>query len=146
MNAISWGKRIRKAAVLSLLLGVAGFALPGCYYDNPSYYGRRTVGTAYYASAPAPYYGGYYGAGYPGYGYGPGYGTVAVGISSYGGRGYYPRSRYYRGSRNYRGYRGARYQRTGASQEVRNRNRSARTRQGSAATRRQAQLRAGQVE
>ena len=116
---------MRKAAALSLLLGVAGFALTGCYYDDPYYYGGRTVGTGYYASyAPGPYYGSYYG--YPGYYSGPGYGSVAVGISSYGGPSYYGGPRYYRG---YRTYRGAHYQRTGQY-----RTRSART------VRRQAQV------
>lgn len=97
-------RRIRGTAVATVLLGIVAFASSGCYDDR--YYGRRVVGTGYYASYGSPYYGGYspyYGPGYGydyGYGYGPYYGgtSVAVGISS-------NRGRYYRGgSRHRRGY------------------------------------------
>jgi hypothetical protein len=87
-----------KAAAFALLLGTAGFALTGCY-DDPHYYGHRSVRTGYYASygAPGPYYG--YGGPYAydpyygGYGYGSG---IGIGVSSYRSYSRYGRRPYYR--------------------------------------------------
>jgi hypothetical protein len=93
--------------MIALLTGV-GFTMTGCY-DDPHYYGHRSVRGGYYASAPAPYYGGYDPYGYSPYGYGYGSG-IGIGVSSYRSgyrdRPYYGRDPYYgrnRYNRN-RGY------------------------------------------
>ena len=99
------GRRLKAAAVALLLTGVA-FVSSGCYED-PRYYGHRTVRTGYYASygAPSPYYG------YEPYPYGYGYGSgIGIGVSSYRGGRYYDRPRYY-GRRYDRRYDRRRYDR-----------------------------------
>ena len=114
-----------KVSAVALLLATVGFLATGCY-DDPYYYGHRSVRAGYYA-APAPYYG------YDPYPYGYGYGTgVAIGVSSYRGGyryagrpyygdRYYGRSRYYRGDRHYRGSDG---RRSWERRRYRNRDRS----------------------
>ena len=82
--------RARSFAVM-LVLACLTFVATGCY-DDPYYYGRRSMHSGVYASygAPAPYY---YGDGYP-YGYATGYGRYSS--PYYASRGVYVSSSRYR--------------------------------------------------